>query len=223
MQRERTESRWHRLIRIMRNHLLAGILVVVPLAAAIFVLVWVFVKIDNILQPVIEAIFDRRITGVGFGISLVLIYIIGVIASNIFGRRIIRFGESLATKIPIFRQLYTAFKQVIEGLSGSTTKKAAFREVILVEFPREGMWTLAFITNELTDESGKKMFAIFVPTAPLPTSGYFEIVTEDMVTHTNISVEEAMKMVMSSGMVSPTKIDTSGAPKSKPPAPPSKP
>lgn len=203
----------------MRNHFLSGILVVLPLAAAIFVLVWVFVKIDNILQPVIQAIFNRRITGVGFGITLVLIYIIGVIASNILGHRIIRFGESLATRIPIFRQLYTAFKQVAEGLSGTGTSKAAFREVILVEFPREGMRALAFITNEITDESGKKMFAIFVPTAPIPTSGYFEIVTEDMITRTNISVDEAMKMIISSGMISPSKIDTSGVAKSKSPPP----
>ena len=219
MKKEESESLWHRVIRTMRNHLLSGILVVVPLAAAIFVLVWVFVKIDNILQPVIQAIFDRRITGVGFGITLVLIYIIGVITSNILGHRIIRFGESLATRIPIFRQLYTAFKQVAEGLSGTGTSKAAFREVILVEFPREGMRALAFITNEITDESGKKMLAIFVPTAPLPTSGYFEIVTEDMITRTNISVDEAMKMIISSGMISPSKIDTSGVAKSKSPPP----
>ena len=219
MQRKETESLWLRLMRTMRTHFLSGILIVVPLAAAIFVLVWVFVKIDNLLQPLIEAIFDRRITGVGFGISLVLIYVMGVIASNLFGRRIIRFGESLATRIPIFRQLYTAFKQVVEGLSGSSTQKAAFREVILVEFPREGMKTLAFITNELTDESGNKMFAIFVPTAPVPTSGYFEIVTEDMITRTNITVDEAMRMVMSSGMISPKKINTSGVTKKKSPTP----
>jgi len=219
MKSEEAGTLRHRFLRTLRNQLLAGVLVVVPLVATIAVLVWFFVTVDDLLQPLIEGIFGRRITGVGFGITLVLIYITGVVAGNFFGRRIIRFSESLAARIPIFRQLYTGFKQVVEGLSGTGVNKAAFREVILVEFPREGMRTVAFITNELTDESGKKMFAIFVPTAPVPTSGYFEIVTEDMITRTNISVDEAMKMVISSGMISPSEIDTSGAAKSKPPPP----
>lgn len=221
MKREEAEPLRHRLIRTVRKHFLSGILVVVPVVATVAVLVWFFITIDDLLQPLIERIFDRRITGVGFGITLVFIYITGVVASNFFGHRIIRFGESIATRIPIFRQLYTGFKQVLEGLSGTDAKRAAFREVILVEFPREGMLTLAFITNELTDETGKQLFAIFVPTAPVPTSGYFELVTEDMITRTNISVDEAMKMIISSGMISPAQIDTSGMAKrnSAPPPP----
>ncbi len=222
MKREESESFGHRLLRILRNHFLSGILVVVPLVATIAVLAWFFITIDDFLQPLIERIVGHRITGVGFGIALVLIYVTGAVASNFFGHRIIRFGESLATRIPIFRQIYTGFKQVLEGLSGTGINKAAFREVILVEFPREGMRTVAFITNELIDESGNKLFAIFVPTAPVPTSGYFEIVTEDMITRTDISVDEAMKMVISSGMISPAQIDVSGVVKSKPETPPPK-
>ncbi len=208
MDKGKAVSHGHGLLRTLRRHFLAGILVVVPLATTILILSWVFVRIDNIMQPIIKATFGRQIIGVGFGISIVLIYIIGVIANNILGRKIIRFGESLVTRIPVFRTLYNSFKQVLQSLSGTGLSPAAFREVVLVEFPMKGMRTLAFITNEITDESGEKMFTIYVPTAPLPTSGYFEIVTEDMITHTDISMEEAMKMIMSSGMVSPTKIST---------------
>jgi uncharacterized membrane protein len=205
-----TESIWRRLMRTIRKHFLAGILVVVPLVATIAILVWFFVKVDNILQPVIQLIFGRRIIGVGFGISLVLIYITGVIASNILGRRILGFGDSIVSRIPLFRQLYNGFKQVINSLYGYRVKKAAFREVVLVEFPREGMKTLAFITNEIQDESNNTLYAIYIPTAPVPTSGYFEIVTDDKITRTDLTVDEAMRMIMSSGIVSPGKINISG-------------
>ena len=100
MKRPESESLRHRLLRIVRNHFLSGILVVVPLVATMAVLAWFFVTIDDLLQPLIERIFGHRITGVGFGIAIALIYITGVIASNFFGHRIIRFGESLPLSPP---------------------------------------------------------------------------------------------------------------------------
>lgn len=215
--KKKGESSGHWLIRALKRHFLAGILVVLPVGVAIYILVWGFIKIDGILQPAIEWTFGGTITGLGFGIALVLIYVIGIIAENIIGKEAIRFGESLLTRVPLFRQIYTGLKQVIEGLSGLGLNKAAFREVVLVEFPREGMQTIAFITNEIADKSGKKLFTIYVPTAPLPTSGYLEIVTEDKLIRTDIPVDEAMKMVISSGMVSPAEIDIEGTPKSKAP------
>jgi uncharacterized membrane protein len=205
-----TESTWRRVMRVVRKHFVAGIFITVPLAASFWVLNWVFVNIDETLQPFIELIFGKKIIGVGFGVTVVLVYVVGVIASNIFGRKILGFVERLVTSIPLLRQLYRGFKQVSDSISGLPGKKAAFREVVLVEFPREGMKTLAFITNDILDESGNKLYAIFIPTAPVPTSGYFQIVTEDKIIRTDLTVDEAMRMIMSSGMVAPTKIDTSG-------------
>ena len=206
-----------RFVRSIRRHFLAGILVVVPVGIAIAVLAWFFVAIDDILQPIIKPIFGHEITGLGFSIAIVLIYLVGIIAENIIGKRAIRFGESLLTKVPVFRQLYTGLKQAVEALSGAGLNKAAFREVVFVEFPREGMKTVAFITNEIADKSGKKLFTIYIPTAPVPTSGYFEIVAEDKLTRTDIPVDEAMKMVISSGMIAPSEIDTEGPPKREQP------
>ncbi|MEE8194353.1 MAG: DUF502 domain-containing protein [Dehalococcoidales bacterium] len=204
------ESSSHWLIRNLRKNFLAGILVVVPLAIAVLILIWVFTAIDDILQPIIKGIFGRPIAGLGFGVAIVLVYIVGVIASNFIGKRVIRFGESLLERVPLFRQLYTGAKQVVVGLSGTGLNKAAFREVVFVEFPRDGMKTVAFVTNELLDKSGKKLLTIFIPTAPIPTSGYFEIVTEDKITRTDISVDEAMGMIISSGMIMPDEMDIEG-------------
>jgi len=219
MKKKEGESTKHWLVRSLRRHFLAGILVVVPVGAAVAVLAWVFTSIDNILQPIIENIFGKEITGLGFGIAIVLIYIIGIVAENIIGKRAIRFGESLVARVPVFRQIYTGAKQVVEALSGAGLNKAAFREVVFVEFPREGMTTLAFITNEIADKSGRKLFTIYIPTAPLPASGYFEIVTEDKLTRTDIPVDEAMKMIISSGMAAPSKLDIEWTTKSKTPNP----
>lgn len=206
-----------RLIKSLRRHFLAGILVIVPIGIAVAVLAWVFTNIDNILQPVISRIFGQEIIGLGFAVAIVLIYIIGIIAENIIGKRAIHFGESLLTRVPVFRQIYTGAKQVVESLSGAGLNKAAFREVVFVEFPREGMKTIAFITNEITDKSGRKLFTIYVPTAPLPASGYLVIVTEDKLIRTDLAVDEAMTMIISSGMASPPELDIEGITKSKTP------
>jgi uncharacterized membrane protein len=214
--KKKGESTGHWFLRVFRKNFLAGMLIIIPLAIAVWLLWWVFSSVDNLLQPVISAIFNREIPGLGFAIFLVLIYITGIIASNYLGKRIIRSGESLLTKVPVFRQIYIGAKQVVEGLSGAGMNKAAFREVVFVEFPRDGMTTLAFITNEVTDKSGKKLYAIYIPTAPVPSSGYFEMVTEDKIIHTDIPVDEGIKMVISSGMILPDKV-TVGKPPVKAP------
>jgi len=214
MKKEGKSSR-HWLLRALRKNFLAGLLVAVPIGIVILILTWFFTTIDSILQPVIKAIFGQEIIGLGFIISLVLIYLAGVLANNIVGRRLINFGESILARVPLLRQLYSGSKLVIAGLSGTGLDKAAFREVVLVEFPRQGMKTIAFITNEIKDKSGKKLLTIYIPTAPVPTSGYFEIVSEDMVIRTDIPIDEAMQMVISSGMISPAELDIEATPKGK--------
>ena len=209
------ESPGQWLLKNMRKNFLAGILVIVPISIVILILVWFFVNIDDILQPIIKSIFGREITGLGFVISLVLIYLVGLLTSNIVGRTLISFGESILARVPLLRQVYTGSKQVIASLSGAGLNKAAFRDVVLVEFPRQGMRTVAFVTNELKDKSGQKLLTIFIPTAPIPTSGYLQIVTEDKVTRTDLSVDEAITMIISSGMVSPPMLDTGMTPGKK--------
>lgn len=203
MEKHKARSLNRRILHALRNHFVVGILVIVPIGAAVAILYWVFITIDSIVQPVIELIFGYRITGLGFIVAIVLIYVVGVIASNYVGRVMVRYVDSFLNRIPLFRQLYGGSKQVVEWVAGSGRQKAVFREVVLVEFPRKGMRTLAFTTNEMTDESGKKVLSLYIPTAPVPTSGYFELVTEDMVTRTNLSVDEAMRTIVSSGIIAP--------------------
>ena len=208
MNKKPDESAYHWFLGRLRTHFLAGLLVVVPIAASVLILVWVFRTIDDILQPVIKQIFGHTIVGLGFGITIALVFIVGIIAGNIVGRRLIHLGDSLLKRVPLFRQIYTGATQVMEGLSGTgSITKAAFREVVLVEYPTNRMTHVAFITNEFTASDGRKLFAVYLPSTPVPWSGFSGIVTEDMITRTTISVDEALKMVISGVLIAPHSLE----------------
>ena len=195
---------WRLVGKKVRRQFLTGILVVLPLGATILILVWIFEKVDNILQPVIQLALGRTIPGVGFGITIVLIYLVGIIASNVIGKKIIKYGESLLIKIPVFRPLYSTIKQILGSFSSSG--KTGLGQTVLVEFPRKGLWTIGFITNESPAQSGKVQLTIFIPLAPNPISGFIQIVSEEEVVRTDITIDEALKMIVSAGKVSPEKI-----------------
>jgi len=184
----------------LRAQFVTGILVVVPIGVTIWIFVWIFVRLDNILQPVIRSIWGHTIPGVGFGVTIALIYLVGVIASNIVGRKLIRYGESLLARVPVVRQLHAGIKQILESFSAPG--ETGFMQVVLVEFPKKGTRTIGFITNESYDKSGERLLNIFIPTSPNPTSGFLQIMREDEIIRTNISVDDALKMVVSAGRVS---------------------
>jgi len=196
---------WRWLIRRLRTQFLTGIIVVIPIGITMLILVWVFTSVDNILEPLIKLIFGRPIPGVGFGITLILIYLIGLAASNFLGKGLIQYGESLLSRVPVVWQLYSSIKQILESFRDA--RSSGFMRVVLVEFPRKGMRTIGFITNESTDSSGRKLLNIFIPTAPNPTSGFLQIAREEEVIRTDIPVDDALKMVVSAGKVSPQEID----------------
>lgn len=184
----------------LRMQFVTGILVVVPIGAAILILVWLFVTIDNILQPVAKSLLGYTIPGLGLGITVVLIYLAGVVATNVIGKRLISYGESLLARVPLFRYLYTGIKQILQSFA--TPREGGFLQVVLVEFPKKGMRAIGFVTSESCVESGEKLLSVYIPTSPNPTSGYLEIVRENDIIRTNISIDDALKMVLSAGKVS---------------------
>jgi len=186
--------------RKLRAQFITGILIVVPIGAAILILRWLFFAIDNILQPVAESLLGYTIPGLGLGITVVLIYLTGLVATNVIGRRLIRYGESLLARVPLFRYLYTGIKQILQSFA--TPREGGFLQVVLVEFPKKGMRAIGFVTSESRVESGEKLLSVFIPTSPNPTSGYLEIVKENDIIRTNISIDDALKMVLSAGKVS---------------------
>jgi uncharacterized membrane protein len=186
--------------RKLRAQFGAGILVVVPIVIAILILVWLFNYIDNIAQPVAKSLLGRTIPGLGFGITVLLIYLTGVVATSVIGKRLIRYGESLLARVPVFRYIYTSIKQIMEAFAAP--QEAGFLQVVLVEFPKKGMRAIGFVTSESRVECGENLLNVFIPTSPNPTSGYLEIVRESDIIRTNISIDDALKMVLSAGKVS---------------------
>jgi len=197
------KERWGKKLS---GQFMTGLLVIIPLGASVLILVWLFTSIDNILQPVIRAIWGHNITGVGFGVTVILIYVVGVIARNVIGKRIIKYGESLLNRVPIFKQLYRGIRQIVDSFSDPD--KTGFMQVVLVEFPQKGMRAIGFVTNEIIDKNGKKLLSVLIPTAPNPTSGFLEIVKEEDVIRTQIPVDAAVKMVVSAGRMMPDEVQT---------------
>lgn len=192
---------WSVGVNSLKRNLLAGIIVVVPIAGTIFILHWLFFSIDGLLAPLVEAIFGRNIVGVGFIMMLIVVYLAGIIGANVIGKRIIRRSELFLAAVPMVRSIYNTFKQVLESIILPT--KGGFKEVVLVEFPRLGMRTIGFVTNRVKDNAGRDYVNVYIPTTPNPTSGYLEIIPADEVTPTGWSVEDAVKIVVSGGMISP--------------------
>jgi len=199
----KTSLRWFG--RKLRAHFIAGILITVPLGLTVWIFHWIFTGVDGFLQRIaISPIFGREIPGVGFAVTVVLIYLVGVIASNVLGRRLLRYGESVLERVPVARHFYTGIRQIVQGFS--EPRKTGFMQVVLIEFPRRGTRTIGFITNEESDDTGKKLMNVFIPTSPNPTSGFLQIVEEDEIIRTNLSVDAALRMVVSGGRVSPKEV-----------------
>lgn len=178
-----------------------GLITIIPFAGAILILWWMFNTIDDILQPIISAVWGNPVPGMGFVISMGLILLTGFAASNVIGKRLLRYVEMGIPFMPIFRWIYSGIKQIVESFT--TTSQASQMKPVLTEFPRKGMKVIGFITNELTHEPGKKIYSVFIPTSPNPTSGYLQIVEEGELTPLDISVDTALKVVISAGRIAP--------------------
>ena len=185
----------------LRRQFLTGILVTIPIGVTIWLLVWIVTSIDNILQPLVSSILGHTIPGLGFVIMVVLVYLVGVMASNVGARRLVDYGESLLGRVPIVRPIYSFIKQIVDSFSASG--KAGFKQVVVAEFPMKGTRTIGFVTNESLNKAGEKLLYIFIPTAPNPTSGFLQIVREKDVIQVDMSVDDALKMVVSAGKVLP--------------------
>jgi uncharacterized membrane protein len=201
----RRKQFWARMGKRFRDHLLAGVLVVVPLGATVLIIKWLFEWVDDILQPIIRGIVGRPIYGLGFAITLLVVYIAGVAVTYFGAHRLFQYAESALSRVPVVRPMYYGIKQILESFAAP--RETGFMQVVLVEFPRKGVHTLGFITNEEFDAAGKKLLNVFIPTAPNPTSGFLEIMGEEEVLRTDIPVDDALKMIVSAGRVSLHKVN----------------
>lgn len=196
----------------LKNDLIAGLLVIIPLATTIWLTItvasWVIRALTSFpkqlnpfvdLHPALVALFNL---GVGFAVPLLAILLIGLMARNIAGRWLLDFGERILQSIPLAGSVYKTLKQLLETVLQDT--RSQFRRVVLVEYPRRGIWAIAFVTSSaISINPESKMLSVFVPTTPNPTSGWYAVVPDTDVVNLSISIEEAFKVLLSGGIVGP--------------------
>jgi uncharacterized membrane protein len=209
--RGRRETMRLALMARLRAYFFAGILITAPIAITVY-LAWLFVSfVDSRVTPLIPEPFNPEnylpfaIPGLGLLIVVIALIVIGASTAGYFGRLLTRFVDASVVRMPVVRSIYVAVKQIMETVLAR--KSSAFRQAVLVQYPRAGVWTIAFITGvtqgEVRDLTSGEMINVFVPTTPNPTSGFLLFVPRSDVIPLSMSVEDALKMVVSGGLLTP--------------------
>jgi len=194
----------------MKKYLITGLLVLVPLVITIWVLKSLIGIMDQSLLLLPEkwhphTLFGRDIPGFGVIVTFVIVITTGMIATNFFGMQLILLWEKLLNRLPVVKSIYSSVKQVSDTLFSDSGN--AFRKAVLVQFPREGAWTIAFLTGtpggDVANHLHGEYVSIFVPTTPNPTGGYFLMMPKADVVELDMSVDEALKYIISMGVVAP--------------------
>lgn len=195
----------------LRNWFITGIVVSAPIGITIW-LVWSFVTfVDNRIKPLIPARWNPEtylqfaLPGLGIVIAVVGLTLLGALTANLIGKSLIRAGERIVNRVPLVRSVYSVLKQVFETFASQ--EASSFKEAVLIQFPREGIWTVAFITNRRPGgeiaQHVQDAVAVFVPNAPNPATGFILYVTPDQIRPLKMTVEQAAKLVFSVGILTP--------------------
>jgi uncharacterized membrane protein len=195
----------------LRTYFFAGVLITAPVSLTIY-LAWLFItfvdeRVFSVLPPEYnpETYLPFSIPGIGLLLALVGMTLIGALTAGIIGRALNGLLESILNRLPVIRSLYGAIKQIMETVLAN--KSAAFRECVLIEYPRKGMWTLGFITGatkgEVQEKTAEEVINVFVPTTPNPTSGFLLFVPVQDIIRLKMPIEDGLKLVVSGGIVTP--------------------
>lgn len=197
---------------------LTGLLFIIPLIVTIWVMLFLYnATIQPVAAPLVDWFLETNrillnptlthivINLVALILVVLIILLVGFLARNVFGRRLLKLGESLLDRVPLLRGVYSGVKQFLEMFL--TDKEEAFKQVVLVEFPRKGSFMLAFVGSRIPGSEGREgMVNVFVPTTPNPTSGFFVMFAESEVRDVDLSVEETMHIIISAGVLFPKEV-----------------
>ncbi|NPA54699.1 MAG: DUF502 domain-containing protein [Aquificae bacterium] len=190
-------------LKSVRDTFITGFLVLLPVALTLMIVFYILSLVNNLVLPYLRYIFPiPDIPGIGILTTLLIVFFTGLLAKNFLGKKILSFGDYLLSKTPLVRSIYNSLKQITESLF---IRKGSFKKTVLVEFPRKGMLSIAFVASEVKI-NGQTYFAVYVPTAPNPTSGYTIFVKEEEIIHTDLTIDEATKIILSGGLVIPKNI-----------------
>lgn len=214
-------------MRGLRNNFLTGIVVVTPIAVTFWLALAFLGFVDRVVKPLIPPLYNPEsylpfaIPGLGLVFAVVFLTALGAFAANFAGRAMLSWGDRLVDRVPIIRNVYKAIKQLVETFM--LQREHSFREVVLVQYPRDGTWVLGFVTRgavgEVAEKLGPGFVGVFVPTTPNPTSGFLIYEHRDRMKTLTMSIEEGAKMIVSAGLIAPGEEMPDASPK-PPPHPP---
>ncbi|MDA8168754.1 MAG: DUF502 domain-containing protein [Nitrospiraceae bacterium] len=189
-----------------KRKFLAGLVVSIPALVTVFLLAWIFRTIDGFLSPVYDGLFKRHMPGLGFISAIVLIFILGLISTNVFGQKVIRSIEKSLLNIPVFKSFYAPIKSIMDAFSNSSS----FKKFVIVQYPRPGVYAFGFLTRENTIKTfnngdTESLMAVYIPTNNLYL-GEVALFSREDIFFTNIPVEDGIKIVLSGGIATPQQI-----------------
>lgn len=192
-----------------KRRFLAGLLVLIPVIITFLIISWLFKFVDGLLGPLYDSFLGYHVVGFGFISTLALIFIVGVISTNVFGRKVIKSFEKIMLKIPVFKGIYTAIKQLVDAFSPES-KGSSFKRFVIVEYPRPGVYAFGFLTKESTIKTEKdgresSLRAVYIPTNNLYL-GEIALFKNEDVFYTDIHVDEGIKIILSGGIATPGRI-----------------
>ncbi|MFA5536335.1 MAG: DUF502 domain-containing protein [Bacillota bacterium] len=189
----------------LKKYFLAGILTILPVAATIYVLNWLFHIADGFSGDLVALITGNRIRGLGLVVTLLVVLIIGFFTTNVLGRTLISWADKMINRMPVAGVIYRTIKQILEAFGGEN--KSSFQKVVLIEYPRKGIYALAFVTGvskgEIETKTDQRLVNLFVPTTPNPTSGFLLLLPEEDLIYLEMPVEDGIKMIISGGVLVP--------------------
>jgi len=193
------------ILKHLRTYILRGLFAIIPLALTAFALNLLYTIIDKRITGVVEKFMGFSFPGLGVILLLVVLYLLGLIVSNVVGRQIFRLVEGIAKRIPLVKTTYNVGRQLSSTLS--LPEKQVFKRAVLVEYLKPGMWTIGFVTGTVIDKStNERLLKVFVPMPPNPISGTMIVVRESQTRDPGWTIEEALKAVISGGMISPAEV-----------------
>lgn len=189
-------------LKHLKSYVFRGVLTLIPIGLTIFAIRIVYIFIDKRIMELIDQFIGYRIPGFGLLVFIFVLYLIGMIASNVFGKKLFAVLEKITSRIPLIKTIYQVGKQLSNTLS--LPEKQIFKKVVLVDFFKPDTWVIGFVTGEFKqEETGETLLRVFIPTAPNPTSGFLIMLKESQTKNPYWSVEEAMTLVISGGIIGP--------------------
>ena len=190
---------FHGILVHIERTLGAGILVVLPIGITILIFKFVFDLLDPFLKEPLSLLPGPEIPGVGFAALIILVYLVGLVAAHVVGRRLIDVAHRILEVIPVVKSIYGTTRSAVELLSA--TDEHRYSGVVLIDFPRPGIQAIGLVTSRMIDTDGEEVLAVYIPTTPIPSSGFLLMVPAKNVTVTSMSVDDAMRVIISGGIL----------------------